>query len=183
MCVDAYVSWLNVVCSCVHVQCMDVVRMHVHMHVVRPCVCMHVYIHVVRPSVCIHVCMHVVRPSMRMHVCMHVCMHVVRPCVCMYVCKYVCPQCFRNLSRREAIASNRIWIQKTYSEASKGTRTTSQCGCTTCEHGPGDPQQTCNGEHYLCYKCTATCGGEYWVCQRCLQNGVHTKSACEPLNS
>ena len=41
------------------------------------------------------------------------------------------------------------------SESSEGTMAASQCGCGSCEHGPGDPHQTCNGAHYLCYKCSA----------------------------
>ena len=82
------------------------------------------------------------------------------------------------------------------SESSEGTLAASQCGCGSCEHGPGDPHQICNGAHYLCYKCSATCGGDYWVCELCYESDVHTTSAghrkrmclqtdkyCTPLNS
>ena len=119
-------------------------------------------------------------------------------------CSRLCPKCSQsespwNLNNILAIASNRIWIQKTVTVKHVKGLDNLSLWFTSCEHGPGDLQQTCNGVHYLCYRCTATCGGDYCVCEMCFENYAHTKSAspvpatgnvctirnnksCEPLN-
>ena len=49
----------------------------------------------------------------------------------------------------------------------------SSCGCTLCEEGPEDMTNLCDGQHYLCDRCTERCGGDWWVCGRCYRDGVH----------